>query len=170
VESRKKPATKKHKSNYANSNKSGIFDTLEYEAGENRKSPPELNQVPNISVGKCCVHSLGGPEVIDKEDASESEISKDKGQHQVTQTSPYEQQKYRQIVNDQNEVTSMYMDVVLSVEDLIHQKFTSIEMLTEEAMHFKVGFKSQYGKKSVGSHWKDEQWYFDSCGTQSDQD
>ena len=39
------------------------------------------------------------------------------------------------------------MVLQLSVEDLIHQKFTSIEMFTEEAMHFKVGFKAQYGKK-----------------------
>jgi len=64
----------------------------------------------------------------------------------------------------------MYMDVVLSVEDLNHQKFISIEMLTEEAMYLKVDFKAPYDKKSVGLHWKDEQWYFDSCGTQSDQD
>ena len=63
---------------------------------------------------------------------------------------PYAQQKYRQIVNDKKEVTSMFMDVVLSVEDLIQQKFTSIEMLTEEAMHFKVGFKAQYGKQVLG--------------------
>jgi len=66
------------------------------------------------------------------------------------QTSPYAQQKYRQIVNDEKEVTSMFMDVVLSMEDLIQQKVTSIEMLTEEAMHFKVGFKAKYGKKVSG--------------------
>jgi len=101
-------------------------------------------------VGKCCVYSLGGLEVIEKEHVGESLIRKDKGQHQAIQTSPYEQQKYRQIVNDEKEVTSMFMDVVLSVADLIQQKFTSIEMLTEEAMYFKVGFKVQYGKKVLG--------------------
>ena len=77
----------------------------------------------------------------------ESVISKDKDQCQAMHTSPYAQQNYRQIVNNEKEVTSMFMDVVLSVEDLIQQKFTSIEIITEEAMYFKVGFKAQYGKK-----------------------
>ena len=35
-------------------------------------------------------------------------------------------------------------------KSLIQQKFTSIEMLTEEAMYFKVSFKTQYGKKVLG--------------------
>ena len=75
-EEQKKFATKKSKSDSADNNNLGISATSEYESGENRKSPPELNQAPHVCVGGGLV--------------GESVISKDKGQCQAMQTSPYE--------------------------------------------------------------------------------
>jgi len=83
----KKSATKQSKRDSADNNNPAISDTSEYESGGNRKSPPKLNQAPHVCVGGGLV--------------GESVISKDNGQCQAMQTSPYAQQKYRQIVNDE---------------------------------------------------------------------